>query len=185
MTISTGSSLPNPSSRPTSLSPASLQGLGVCILAGVASALVDLYLRLPLHMPGWRGLLTMGFFIAARHLSGRTWAASAAAFAACLTSLALAGPPRFTTLVFLVPGLVIDLVYALAPRFGTSVILAGLAAGLGNVAKFAVSLVAVATMARRSETTAAILPWAGHFAFGLFGGVLAALAMKPFSSNSK
>jgi len=175
MTTSTGSSLQNPSSRLTSLSPASLQGgLGVCVLAGVAAGLADIYIHVPLHMPGWRGLITMGLFIAARQISGRTWAASAAAFAACLTSLALAGPPRFTTLAFLVPGLVIDLIYLLAPRFGSSVLLAGLAAGLGNVAKFAITFAGFAMVAR-NLTASAFLPWASHFAFGLLGGVLAAL----------
>jgi len=183
MTTSTGSSLQNPSSRLTSLSPASLQaGLGVCILAGVAAALTDLYVHLPLHMPGWRGLLVMGCFIAARQVSGRTWGASAAAFAACLTSLALAGPPRFTTLALLVPGLVIDLVYLLAPRFQKSVLLAGLAAGLANVAKLAITFSGFAMVAR-NLTASAVLPWASHFAFGLLGGALAAIAVKTIKSK--
>ncbi len=125
-------------------------------------------------------LITMGLLVAARQLSGRAWGASAAAFAAALTSLALAGPPRFTTLALLAPGLVIDAVYVLCPRWPASALVAGLAAGLGNVTKFAISFFAFATFAHGDGviTSAMLMPWASHFGFGLCGGIIAVLLTK-------
>ena len=181
MTISPGSSLQNRSSSFIRIWFFSLEGsLGICILAGIAMAMADLLLRLPLHVPGWRGLITMGLLVAARGLSGRAWGASAAAFAAALTSLALAGPPRFSTLAFLIPGLVIDAVCLLGPRpWQSSTLAAGLAAGLGNSAKFAVTLFGAAMLARREGAGAVLLlPWLSHFGFGLCGGLIAAQLVK-------
>jgi hypothetical protein len=186
MTISTGSSLQNRSSRLTSVQAFSLQsGLGICLLSGVAAALVDLYLRAPLHLPGWRGLITMGLLVTARQLSGRAWGATAAAFAAALTSLALAGPPRFTTLAFLVPGLVIDGFCLLAARRKMNIFVAGLAGGLGNVAKLAITFFGVATFAQGGGAASHMLmPWLSHFGFGLCGGLLAMLLASPLGANS-
>ena len=185
MTISAGSSLQNQSSSLTSTEAFSLRsGIGICLLSGIATALVDLYLRVPLHMPGWRGLITMGLLVAARRLSGRAWGASAAAFAAALASLALAGPPRFSTLAFLIPGLVIDCVCLLLSRWQTSLLVAGLAAGLGNVAKFAVTLFAVSALARDGNVAFVPMPWFSHFGFGFCGGLIAVLLTRPWGASS-
>jgi len=181
MTISPGSSLQNPSYRPIEDRVSSLPtGLGICVTAGIAAALVDLYLRVPLHLPGWRGLIVMGLLVAARQLSGRGWAANFAAFVAACTSLALAGPPRFTTLALLAPGLAIDAVYILLPRWPASALVAGLAAGLGNVVKFAVSFFAFAGFAHGDgAVTSMLMPWVSHFGFGLCGGIIAVLLTRP------
>jgi len=187
MTTSNGASLPSRSSRatdptspsPTSPSPTTLWAdLGVFVVVGVAAAVIDLYMRAPLHMPGWRGLFTMGFFIAARQFSARAWAASAAAGVTALASVALAGPPQFSTLAFLVPGLAIDLVYGLGSRFREKAAFAGFAAGLANMAKLAVTFLFAAAVTQRNETAGMILPWVSHFALGCAGGVLAALAVR-------
>ncbi len=177
MTTSLGSSLQNQFSKPISGRTFSVQsGLGLCVLIGVVAALVDVYLRLPLHLPGWRGFITMGLFIAARRLTGRGWAASASAFAAALTALALAGPPRFSTLAFLVPGLVIDGLYFVDRRWQGSILLAGIAAALGNVAKFAIAFLGVSIFAQSDGSVSfMLLPWVSHFGFGLCGGLVAAL----------
>jgi ABC-type thiamin/hydroxymethylpyrimidine transport system permease subunit len=147
---------------------------------------VDLYLRVPLHLPGWRGLIVMGLLVAARQLSGRAWAASFAGFAAACTSLALAGPPRFTTLALLAPGLAIDAIFILFPRWPASVLVAGLAAGLGNVVKFAVSFLAFTAFAQRDgAVTSVLMPWFSHFGFGLCGGIIAVLLTRPRKPETK
>ena len=144
MTISTGSSLQNRSSTATRSWTRSIQGgLGICVLAGVLAALVDLELRLPLHMPGWRGLLTMALFVGARRLSDRPWGASAAALVAALASIALAGAPRFGTLSFLAPGVVIDAVCLTVASGRTDRLAAALGGAVGNAVKLAISLVGV------------------------------------------
>jgi len=137
-----------------------------------------------MHMPGWRGLLIMGILVTARQVSGRNWAASAAAFTAALTSLALAGPPRFSTLVFLGPGLMIDLVYLAAPRLQARVFIAALAAALGNVTKFAVSFSGYSVFTR-NLTANELLPWLSHFAFGCLGGILAFMLAMPIIDRRK
>jgi hypothetical protein len=185
MTISPGSSLRNPSFRPIEGWASSLPaGLGICIAAGIAAGLADLYVRLPLHLPGWRGLIVMGLLIAARQLSGRAWAASFAGFAAACASLALAGPPRFTTLALLAPGIAIDALYLSFPRLSASALLAGLVAGLGNLVKFAVSFFAFAGFAHGDGAiNATLMPWISHFGFGFCGGLIAVLLTKPWRSN--
>ena len=186
MTISTGSSLQNRSSTATRSWTRSIQGgLGVCVVAGVLAALVDLELRLPLHMPGWRGLITMALFVGARRLSDRPWGSSVAALVAALVSIALAGAPRFGTLSFLAPGVVIDAV-CLTVAFGrTDVLAAALGGALGNAAKLAIGLVGAGVTTRRNmEGFAFYVPWLSHLAFGLVGGLLA-VPCTPRSNRSR
>ena len=186
MTISTGSSLQNRSSTATKSWARSIQGgLGICVVAGVLAALVDLELRLPLHMPGWRGLITMALFVGARRLSDRPWGASAAALVAALASIALAGAPRFGTLSFLVPGVVIDAVCLTVTLGRADFLTAALGGAIGNAAKLAISLVGVGVTTRRNmEGFAFYVPWLGHLAFGLAGGLLAVLCT-PGSRRSR
>jgi hypothetical protein len=177
MTISTGSSLQNRSSTATKSWTQSIQGgLGICVVAGIVAALVDLELHVPLHMPGWRGLITIGVLVAARRLSDRPWGASAAALVAALVSIALAGAPRFGTLSFLAPGLVIDAVCLTIAAGRTDLLAAAFGGAIGNAAKLAVSLVGIGVATRRNmEGFAFYMPWLGHLAFGLAGGLLAVL----------
>lgn len=156
-------------------------GLGFCIAAGVAAGISELYLHLPLHLPGWRGLFSMALLVLARRLSGLPWGASAAGFAAALTCLALGGVPRFGTLALLAPGLMIDacclaLTKKRPDAAGAAALLA-FAAGLGNVVKFALGgalIVGSVGLAHRSGG-GLLLPWMSHLGFGFCGGLLAVL----------
>jgi hypothetical protein len=126
----------------------------------------------------------MGLLVAARKVSGREWAASTAAVVAVLTAIALEGPPRFTTLAFLLPGLVIDAFGLLLPRWERFAVFAGVVAGLANVVKFAVGFAGIVVIAHTNTAyTAALTPWISHFVFGFCGGLVAALLCRQGSAN--
>jgi hypothetical protein len=187
MITSPGNSLRNPSSTATSGTPLALPaGLAVCAAAGIVAALIDLELHVPLRMPGWRGLIVVALLVAARRVSARGWGATGAAFCAAVTSLVLAGPPQFGTLSYLAPGVAIDAMCWIVAGGRTTLLGASLGGALGNVLKLAVSLLGVGLAARHGGggggggAMGSLFPWLAHLAFGLVGGLVAAVsAPKP------
>jgi len=180
MTTLTGSSLRKTSSANIESWSASLAGgLGICLVFGVAIAAADAMVRLPLHLPGWRGLIAMALLVLARRLNGRAWGATGTAFVAAAASLASGEISRFGPLTYLVPGLIIDVFCLIfSARLNgrrNSLLILGMAAGLANAGKFAVTLFGMAALAPRNTAGALLLPLLSHFGFGLCGGLLAML----------
>ncbi|WP_068021401.1 hypothetical protein [Rhodoplanes sp. Z2-YC6860] len=134
---------------------------------------VDTWLRLPLHLPGWRGLIVMAILVAARGVTGRSWAASAAACTAAIFGMANGSIGPHGALVYLLPGLVIDSLSLFGPAVRNSLLGIGFSAGLANAVKF-VSIVVFGAGFGRSGL---LYPLSSHFLFGLAGGVFAAFLL--------
>jgi hypothetical protein len=170
MAALTGNSLQKTFSAGTETRVSVPAGIGICLSAGVLIWVVDTWLRLPLHMPGWRGMITIGALVAARGLTGRPWAASAAALTSAMLGLAVGGVGPHGALVYLLPGLVIDSLTFFGPAWRRSVPAIACAAGLANAAKF----VSVLAFGAGFGGVGLLWPLLSHFLFGLTGGVFAA-----------
>lgn len=174
MTISTGNSLQKTSSGSIEASVSALSGIGVCLAAGALAVAADALVRIPMQLPGWRGLIVMALFVAARCATGRSWAASCSACAAAAFGFALGGLGPQGALAYLAPGLIIDAVCLLGSPWRNRSVLFGVAGGVGNAAKFAVALVVGGFGQRGFGGSGLIVPLLNHFAFGLAGGLAAA-----------
>ena len=174
MTALTGNSLRKTFSADTEAAISISAGLGICFSAGVLIWAVDAWLRLPLHMPGWRGMITMAALVAARGLAGRRWAASAAALTSAMLGLSVGGAGPHGALVYLLPGLVIDcLSFFFGLAWRRSVLAIGCSAGLANAVKF----VSVLAFGAGFGGSGLLWPLFSHFLFGLTGGIFAAFVL--------
>jgi hypothetical protein len=106
-------------------------------------------------------------------LTGRPWAASAAALTAAVLGFAVGGVGPHGALVYLLPGLVIDFLAFFGLAWRKSVLAIGFSAGLANAAKF----VSVLAFGAGFGGSGLLLPVFSHFLFGLTGGVFAAFLL--------
>ncbi len=179
MTGSTGSSPRRASFGATDAWTGSVgAGLVACVVLGVLIVLADVHLRLPLHMPGWRGVIGMGLLVLARRITGQPWGASLTALASALASFYLAQDMRFGPLAYLLPGLVVDLVCNSSFAARRPVLGAAVAAGLGNLAKLAVGALSAMLLASKGFGFGLAGAALSHVLFGAIGGALAALAWR-------
>ncbi|WP_090705757.1 MULTISPECIES: hypothetical protein [unclassified Beijerinckia] len=152
-------------------------GLGICLAAGALAWAVDTWLRLPLQMPGWRGLIVMALFVTAARMSGRPWAASAAACTAAVLGFATGSVGPHGALIYLLPGLVIDSLALLGPAWRTSLARIGLAAGVANASKFVAVLAFGGFSLHGFGGGGVLFPLFSHVLFGMAGGILAAFLL--------
>jgi hypothetical protein len=142
----------------------------VCGGLGVLAAAFDMLVRMPLHLPGHRGLVGMAILVLARVLTRQPWSASATAATSALIVAApiVSGRPSAAAL-YLISALVVDIACLLFTRWRERVWFLTLAAGLGNGAK------AVALWLLGDRIAAGFgVQLASHFGFGLGGGLIAA-----------
>src|ERR1700754_3644292 len=108
MTDFNGSSRQKTFSGSTDAAVGASTGFGICLLAGGLVWAVDAWLRLPLHLPGWRGLIVIAILVGARGITGLPWAASAAVCSAAVVGFAAGDIGPHGVLIYLLPGLIID-----------------------------------------------------------------------------
>lgn len=173
MTTLTGSSPQKTFSGSSESTTGLFAGLGICLAAGAFAWAVDTWLRLPLQMPGWRGLIVMALFVAAARLSGRPWAASAAACTAAVLGFATGSIGPHGALIYLLPGLVIDSFALLGAIWRTSLARISLAAGLANATKFVAVLAFGDFSLHGFGGGGVVFPLFSHILFGMAGGALA------------
>lgn len=174
MTTSTGK-LHQGISFGSTKNPVSLRNAAaICIGSGILIAAADTFVRIPLQLPGWRGLLVMAVIVAAHRSTGRQWTASAAAAIATLAGMAMGGSAQQGLMSYLVPGLIFDLLCVMLPSLQHRIAFAGAAAGLAHAAKFAVMMGLAGWGHRTIAGGALIVPLLSHFVFGLGGGLIAA-----------
>jgi hypothetical protein len=146
------------------------RGLLICISLGVIAALFDMLVRMPLHLPGHRGLVGMAILVLARVLTRQPWGASATAATSALIVAApvLSARPSAAAL-YLISALVLDAACLLFATWRERVWFLALAAGLANGAK-------AATLWLLGDRIAAGfgIQLASHIGFGLCGGLIAA-----------
>jgi hypothetical protein len=171
MAIATGASRARTSSSAIDAAAASgRRSLLVCIALGVAAAAFDMLVRMPLHVPGHRGLVGMGILVVARILTRQPWSASAtAATSALIVAAPVISARPSAAALYLVSALVLDALCWLFAAWRERVWSLALAAGLGNGAK------AVALWLLGDRIAAGFgVQLASHIGFGLCGGFIAA-----------
>jgi hypothetical protein len=171
MAIATGASRARTSSSAIDTAAASWRrGLLVCVSLGVVAALFDMAVRMPLHLPGHRGLIGLGILVLARVSTRAPWSASAtAATAALIVAAPVISARPSAGLLYLISALVLDAACLLFAAWRERVWFLAMAAGLGNGAK------AVALWLLGDRIAAGFgVQLASHVGFGLCGGFIAA-----------
>jgi hypothetical protein len=146
------------------------RGLLICVSLGVIAALFDMLVRMPLHLPGHRGLIGMGILVLARVSTRQPWSASAtAATSALIVAAPVISARPSAAMLYLVSALVVDAACLLFATWRERVWFLALAAGLGNGAK------AIALWLLGDRIAAGFgVQLASHIGFGLCGGLIAA-----------
>jgi hypothetical protein len=171
MAIATGASRARTSSSAIDAAAAPWRrGLLICVSLGVIAALFDMLVRMPLHLPGHRGLIGMGILVLARVSTRQPWSASAtAATAALIIATPVISARPSAAMLYLLSALVLDAACLLLALWRERVWFLALAAGLGNGAK------AVALWLLGDRIAAGFgVQLASHIGFGLAGGFIAA-----------
>ncbi len=166
---STGSSYPSKSLAGSDAPRARWLTLFACLVAGVALVLSDKYIRAPLHVPGWRGLIAIALLVAARRWSQSSFACTGTALAAVALHTGMGGAALSGVFAYLVPAIVLDL--CLTRRTPVGVWLATLAGGIANVARLLPAL----SGGRIPGVNDGALwyPIVTHFLFGACGSLIA------------
>lgn len=145
------------------------QALAVCGGLGVLAAAFDMLVRMPLHLPGHRGL-GMAILVFARVVTRQPWSASAtAATSALIVAAPIISARPSAAALYLVSALVLDAACLLFATWRERVWFLALAAGLAHGAK------AVALWLMGDRIAAGFgVQLASHIGFGLSGGFIAA-----------
>jgi hypothetical protein len=142
----------------------------VCAGLGSVSALLDTFVRMPLHLPGHRGLTGMAILVIARCLTRQSWSASAtAAASAVIVAMPFAGGHPRAAMLYLLSGIVLDAACLLFATWRERVWFLALAAGLAHGSKAA----ALWLLGDRIAVGFGV-QLASHIGFGLVGGLVAA-----------
>ncbi|WP_375789626.1 hypothetical protein ACE10Z_21265 [Bradyrhizobium sp. Pha-3] len=173
MTTLTGNSRQKTFSGSSEAAVGALTGFGVCLVAGGLVWAVDAWLRLPLHLPGWRGLIVMAILVTARGVTGLPWAASAAVCSAAVVGFAAGNIGPHGILIYVLPGLIIDALGLIGPAWRSSLLRIGLSAGVANAAKF----IGILAFGAGFRGVGLLMPLSSHFLFGVAGGVIAAVLL--------
>jgi hypothetical protein len=146
------------------------RGLLICLALGIAAAAFDMLVRMPLHLPGHRGLVGMGILVLARMLTRQPWSAGAtAATSALIVASPIVSARPSAAALYLVSALVLDAACLLFATWRERVWFLAIAAGLGNGAK------AVALWLLGDRIAAGFgVQLVSHIGFGLCGGLIAA-----------
>ncbi len=160
-----------------------LVGLGVLAVTLLA------YLRLPLKIPGHKGLIWIGLLMVGRLVSQRRWAATTTSAGAAATSLLpiMGFKDPLDTVVFLLSGFVLDLGYMLSPRLVVSIWGVALLGALAHATKPMAKLVASAGsgLPYPSLISGLAYPLALHALFGAAGAILAVISVRLLRRGSK
>jgi hypothetical protein len=163
-------------------------GMLVCIAIGVAAVGIDATLRLPLGLPGHRGLTLMALLVTARCVTHRPWAATLAASSAAVAALTPAlGLTPLAPWLYLLSGLVLDGLCLGARAWRGSIWFLTVAAGLGNAAKAIALWLMGDVVVGHGIWLAHGLAFSllSHVAFGCLGGLVAAQLWSTTSKRSR
>jgi hypothetical protein len=155
-------------------------GLGAAIVA------VGEMFRFSLGMPGHHGLEAMALLAAARLSTNYRWAATIAAISAASTAAALgAGHGGLVPLLYLAPGLVIDIGTMLVPTWRSKIVWLPLFAAFGHATKPVVKwMVMLGTDAHFGSVTRGLpYPFVTHLLFGFTGALAATLLWRSWQKR--
>ena len=189
MTSSTGSWFQKTSPGSTSASkPLSINGLALLVLTGAAIVLLHEAIKYPLRIPGQHGLETMALLAFARLSSGHRWAATiTAATAAGTAGLIGAGHGWSTPFLYLVPGILMDVMIMGFAAWRAQIIVLPLIAAFAYAAKPVIRLFLAEGFGMQfgSFRFGALYPICTHLAFGFAGALAAVLAWRLWEKQSQ
>jgi len=147
--------------------------------SGALAVVLHQSLRFPLGLPGRHGIEWMALLVLGRSTSRFRWAGSLTSTGAALTSLMPVWGVRddpFIWVIYLLPGIVMDLVFYWLPQLQSKLwfwaSLGGLAHATKPLARWAISL--GSGWAYGSLLYGVAYPLTTHILFGLIGGLLGA-----------
>jgi len=154
------------------------------LFAGVFGALVQHYIKMPMHLPGKQGLLFMLILTSCASLSGLKGAGSIASSGAALYFLLfqMSGGDLFRPFLLILVGISLDAGMVLWRKFNKPLLLLGLVGAL-SWAVVPVARIFIASFTGifyKSFASGIIYPVATHMFFGFLAAFVAAIALRKF-----
>ena len=151
----------------------------VALLFGVGVLLAASHMmsRGALHIPGCHGVVDMAILVAARQIMRHPWSATLVSIAAAgFAVIPGTGFGSTAPLFYVLPGLVVDVGYRLAPQWRTSLLFLATLAALGyGMRPLGRWLIAAASDAHFGSLAHGLAyPLFSHLVFGFLGGLVAA-----------
>jgi hypothetical protein len=143
--------------------------------------------RFPLGLPGHHGLEAMALLATARLCTNYRWAATLAAMSAAMTAAAIgAGHGGLVPVLYLVPGLVIDLGVALRPSWRNSLLWLPAFAAIGHASKPVIKWIVLQGSSANFGSMAHGLPYpfVTHLVFGFTGALVATLLWRGWRDRA-
>ena len=153
------------------------------LLLGASVVVLEESFRFSLGLPGHHGLEAMALLAFARLSCGYRWSASIAAAAAATTAVAIgAGHGVLMPVLYLLPGLALDVGAMLVPAWRRGVLWLPLFAAVGHASKPVVKWLALQATGMQFGSLANGLAWplSTHLAFGFSGALVATLAWRQW-----
>lgn len=165
----------------------SRSGLVLLLALGVGIVVLGEVFRFSLGLPGHHGLETMALLATARLSTNYRWAATIAALSAAATAAAIgAGHGGLVPVLYLVPGLVIDLGVALRPTWRRSLLWLPVFAALGHASKPVIKWIVLQGSSANFGSMAHGLPYpfVTHLMFGFTGALVATLLWRGWRKRA-
>jgi len=143
--------------------------------------------RFSLGLPGHHGLEAMALLATARLSTNYRWAATIAALSAAATAAAIgAGHGGLVPILYMVPGLVIDLGVALRPTWRSSLFWLPAFAALGHASKPVIKWIVLQGSSANFGSMAHGLPYpfVTHLMFGFTGALVATLLWRGWRKRN-
>lgn len=157
---------------------------GFLIMAGIFAAVVQQYVKMPMHLPGKQGLLFMLILTSVATMSRIKGAASITAGSAALYFLVfqMASGDILKPLLFIVVGATLDSLLIFWRRFNKPVLLLALAGALSwatiPVTRLIIS--ALTGVIFKSFMSGLMYPIVTHLIFGFTAALIAGIALKKY-----
>jgi len=146
------------------------------LLAGAIAITLHSRLRMPLHIPGRQGLFFIAIIMAASYFSKYSFAASVSCFgAAILLYFNMLGyNDPFMPLVYMVVGVIIDVLTRVSSKISKSIFILAMAAGLGwaSIPLIRMALSLLTGFPFHSLASGLLFPVFTHFVSGYAGAVV-------------
>jgi hypothetical protein len=166
----------------------SLGRLSLLLGLGAGMVLLSETFRFSLGLPGHHGLETMALLATARLSTNYRWAATITAISAAVTAAAVgAGHGGLVPILFLLPGLVVDLGVLLIPAWRKSLVWLPLLAGMGHATKPLMKWMVLQDGTATLGSMAHGLPYplVTHLLFGFTGALVATVAWRSWHKRTE
>jgi hypothetical protein len=159
------------------------------MLIGMLAITLHAKLRIPMHLPGKQGFLFMLFIVLARSTSKFGFATSLTCFgASILLFLNVFGfNDPFMPLVYILLGVVMDIMFGILNKFKPHILFIGIAGGISwlSIPLFRLLFGAISGFPYLSLAGGIAFPLITHFIFGLSGGLLGATLISVLNKKKQ